>query len=359
VRVLIAEPNGAGHRLVYVRVLAKAAIDSGHEVWLLLGRSCSGRPFETHLKEIEDLVEMDFDWDGGLASLERASTRLHADRVVVPHGDLLLGDVARVGWAGDGRLSVLVMRDPKGEGLRPSRYLIGRMKLAAIAIASRRRSVDLFWLGQVGDPAVRLGRPVVTDPFITSVPRSSLEERARRLRERFSSGRTIVGVAGALTERKNVPLVLEAAGLFARDSQLTLSVLVSGSVGSDVTWDAHDLRRIAARHGYELVLDLRLHTNEEINVVVAGVDLLVTAYSIHYPNSSLIKAQALGTRAVVAGNRFTRRRVRHLAGVESARLDAKDIARALARAMEDDRPQGAFEELSGEFGTRLLEPVTT
>src|SRR5699024_7896090 len=85
-------------------------------------------------------------------------------------------------------------------------------------------------------------------------------------------------------------------------------------------------------------------SNEELNVAVAAADRMIVARGLHYPNSNLVKAVALGRPCVFAGPRLAVRRAAQLPGVHTSSLAHVDLEAALSRCLQDSpvAPRGGY-----------------
>ena len=172
----------------------------------------------------------------------------------------------------------------------------------------------------------------MTDPFIHAGAMESLGAEAESFRQSVlpQGAERWVVMAGSLSRRKNVDLVADSlAWLNSRGHRFGL--LLVGPIAADLAASEQSLRaRLPA--DLPVVFDSGVKTNEEITVALAAADVSVTAYSIHYPNSTMLKAVVVGTPAVVAGTAFMRERVANLPGVETADLVVAEIGDAVLRA---------------------------
>lgn len=336
---VIAESNGGGHRLVYVRLLVARAAQEGHDVVLALPQTLiDGEEFAKHLSPVKDLFRLrPFPEKPSLSELASLSRQLNASTVVIPDGDaaaLKLGLWQR--WAGGSELRVLVMRDPRWtrneSGRIPPK---SRLKLAILRRAQRAPGVSLIWLRE---PGYRANNPekVAHDPIVLDAPIGLIRERARAFRESHGLRDDVhwFGVVGAITPRKNVDLIASALAEIGMRRPARIGLAVLGPLAPSLPWTKADLHRELRESNVELVVDDRIYTNLDVNVAVASVECVVMAYSSHSPNATLGKATALGVALVAAGPPSVRGFVSQLHGGEVARLEKGDLGRALARHLD-------------------------
>ena len=115
-RILLAEPGYSGHVFVYLALLARHAVEAGHEVVCLI--SSAGQhstEYDRHLKVVHGISVEVVPSPVLLEDVARASVSMQSNLVVIPNGDVYVTAVARGSWAGQGALRLLVMRDPRWE----------------------------------------------------------------------------------------------------------------------------------------------------------------------------------------------------------------------------------------------------
>jgi len=340
--LLVVEPRSRGHLLMYVRLLVEDALERGDDVTCALSPDAGTAPeYELHLA---DLVGRFRSTSIGLPlrdrSVSSAAAHVGADLVVVPHGDEL---ASRYGlpFARSPRVPtrLLVMRDPRWE---EPRTIQGRARRAAKLLllrrASRRRNVDVVWL------RAPLHRPdgrehVAVDPFIGTTADDAVVAAAE-MRGRWPApvGTYWFALTGAVSRRKNAPLVVEALlALRARRPDLDVGLAIIGPQDQDVRDGVSPLLADLISAGAHVHVDDRHLSNEEMNHVVAAADAIVLAYSTNAPNSTLGKAYVLGTAIISAGSKTFREYAAPLGGWTAA-LDVTDLSRAMEAAMEGPAP---------------------
>lgn len=247
------------------------------------------------------------------------------------------------------------MRDPKGEEAPLGKRFRGLAKSGALHGISRLPFVDVVWLGQYGDPQ-RWYKKIAYDPFLTARQESDGEPPRRELREQLGLTDDIrwFAMVGSLSLRKNVPLAAEALSL-ANESSTSrdAGLLLFGPVSSDLASSADDLRALLP-DGLPVVVREGLKTNEQLNDAIIAADAVLVARGLHYPNSTLVKAVALGRPVVFAGTAYSRRRALRLPGVVVAELSLDSISKAVLQAMKIDPGASRPEYNDLHFVTSVL-----
>lgn len=347
--VLIVEQNPTGHRLFYVRVLAEAALAAGARVVVLLGPDPAPEAEQVHLASVIDQVELLRRPLMSHDDVARLSHQVEAHRVVIPDADrFALRLAVRRGWAGSGRLSLLIMREsaqptgsPVADGLKT------RLRTIAFRRVARLRNVDLRVLKSAG--WVGTARfPVAVDPVvITSSDRSVEQFRAEH---QMDGERYWFAVLGAISARKNLGLIVDAL----QDVRSPWGLLVAGQLDEDISEELRVRLRSMASAGSAVVVD-RLLTDDELDTAVRAADCLVLAHSNEGPSGLLGKAAASGTRVVAAGAESLRHDVSALGGLgDWAPLDEGALAALLHRATRQPRPRAVLPATTSAFTDALL-----
>ncbi len=360
-RFLIVEPRSSGHLLVYVRVLAQYARNQGNSVRIAVSpEAFSSDEMKQHLSEMAgDTIVADARTLLSPRGIELLSVQESADFVIVPHADEVApGFAVRLGYRGAGRARLLIMRDPRWERPAPMRRrLRNGLKRALLIIASRLSRVDLIWLRQPNYlPVAR--ELFAIDPFIADGTWSDIRSEGERLRRKLALDHDVFwfGMTGAITDRKNLPIVLEALGVLA-GKRLTqrIGFAVVGPIVSPEGHTEASIRAACERIGIECRVDDRLLSNFEMNGVVDVLDAIVMAYSSYSPNSTLGKSWVLGARLVAAGPPSVQGFVRSLGAGLVSELDANAIAFNMERAMHLERPVSRHGEVTvDEFAAAVL-----
>lgn len=335
--VVLVEPNPDGHRLFYVRLLVERLVALGHRPVLLTSPEALTAPeFQVHLQRA---VADGLDVATGDCWLRPASAvRGHylaraealagaGGRVVVADGDLWLASCIRhrVGQrfsVTGAQLRVLLMRPPVA-GLRPSSTAGIRAGIkTALIVAAMAAGVRAQALRSAGAPAQlpRLvsGMPQVVDPV--DMPFRATDRP--RLRERLGlpAGRRVAVIAGSLTARKGVGVVLDAWTLLAAGPAGTArSGGTGGSAGTAGPADPPTLllvgradkavqRQLDSAVGADLrergLLLVRNEyvTDDELNAYIASANCVILAYENEAPSGILGKAAVAGVPVLAAGS---------------------------------------------------------
>lgn len=340
-RILIAEQDAGGHRLVYVRLLALDALSAGTSVTLALTeRVLADERFRLHLAELADTVEVvPLVQHATLRVIQTLAKAAGASIAVVPDGlqyglDLVAGRRLHRGP----QLRIVVMNDPRWrmeshEGL----HLREHAKLLLFKIAERRRSQDLFWLRSAGHSSQN--ENVVSDPVVLDGTSEQIQLDSKLFREQhgMSSDAFWFGVVGSLEKRKNIPMIARACHRLVSVAPQPVGLALLGPWAED-TAPPEDEMAMATALGVKVVRHHVHMTNYEMNVALAALDCIVLAYSTTAPNSTMAKASALGVKVVAAGPPSFRRFAKELTGYSGVPLRVSDIGVELLRAMESPQP---------------------
>ena len=329
-RVLIVEERSSGHLLVYVRLLAEHARARGWEVILAFGSDVAASA--EFAREFSGADHATVFYQAPLTPrvLSSLIADTEPDEVVVPHGDELASRFALGRPVPAVPTTLLIMRDPRWERPAPlRRRVLGAMKLLAIGLASRRETIRIVWLRGAGYSGVE---PHAVDPFVDDEGAALEPSDAVEL----PSDAFYFVVTGSITDRKNVPLIIEALGVLqARHPSARVGLALVGPNATSLSADR--LASLATAARVRLHVRDALLTNAQMNDVVRRADAVVMAYSSHSPNSTMVKAYVLGTRLVVAGSPAVQGFARGL-GFEPVGLRVTELAEACARAMSAARP---------------------
>lgn len=297
-RLAIFEPNGSGHRLYYVRLLAQAALDRGCAPEIITSQEAlSRREWSTHLRGVEIPIHT----PNGVEALKGLSafSELHGfDRVVVPDADRYILSAARGHWKAEGILSLLAMRpdSQRKRGVRSrtwsfaKKFLIffsdHRKNVRTSALTSRftRRRAPLRW---------------ITDPVTLSC---SVEQAEQARTSLDPQGQFFwVGVFGAVTVRKNLDLIARAV-LHTPGAAL----LVAGAVSDDAMALARDDLAQLVEAGRPVEMRSETLADAEFDAMIAAVDCVAVAHSNEGSSGIVGKAHAANRRLLLAGARSLR-----------------------------------------------------
>jgi glycosyltransferase involved in cell wall biosynthesis len=330
---LIIEPDPGGHRFQYVSHVVGRAAQLGDVVLLTSAGAATSTEFETYLAGAPIKVEERFDQIYPSA----------ADLVDAIADYCATADVATV-FVMDADKSVKRWWLDAPKRLRPlprrpkivflfTRYparlsptdRIGLMhrvakaslSLAAMASGSLHRVVSLAGRDDMGKGTIV---KLVRDPAICTA--HSRDRDAIRTSLGLPADRTLVGIFGVISDRKNVPLVAAAVRRGAPNAQL----LLAGGLEPDVAeW-------LASRPQSERDAILRYDgflSNETLDLLVAASDVVVIAQNNNGPSGIMGKAVAAGVPVLSAGSKVRARELAALDAGVNAELDEVSLAQAL------------------------------
>ncbi|MEN2740514.1 hypothetical protein ABCS02_22200 [Microbacterium sp. X-17] len=330
--VLIVEGNPHGHRLGYVRLVARRAMERGLTPHVLTSHRTPEAPeWAVHLSEIVgQLTVHQTTSPRDLAEVAAAARRVGAVRTVIPDADGFLRQVVRSGWRGPGRLSLLVMR-PDAEPRR-NRLLSTAARLtkrALMSLARRRRGVDEFALRSPlrtrSEGLVRW----VPDPV--EIDREAIAALELPLPLREFSGAEWVGVFGYVDERKNLSVVADAV------ERAGLGLLVAGIISPEAERRAAPLLARLRENGRFLWFPGPLE-DAFFDALINRADCVVAAHSNEGPSGIVARAAVLGRPLVLAGASSLRQDAACLpAQAVWVPLTAPALAEALARSVRAPR----------------------
>ena len=354
-RVLVIEERSGGHLLVFVRMIVSHALAIGDDVILATGRSVpETAEFAQNLAGFE-LQTVTFQGQLTPRVIAGLTADVKADLVIVPHGDEVACRLAARAHALRCRTVLLVMRDPRWEYPAPLvRRVKNLVKLALLSTASRHRLGDLVWLRQFGYPG---GDRHAIDPFIADGSFDEVIAAGRTLREKIFPDPNAFWfvVTGAITDRKNVRLIAQALTIAQRRApHRRFGLALIGPHRTTYSIDRDAILRMSGG-AYSVVSQDRLLSNFEMNSIVAAADAVVMAYDTHAPNSTMLKARALGTRLVVAGPPSVRSFALGMGFTSVVRLDCRELVDALSATSCSDAPKPCpFVPDGDDFAAALL-----
>ncbi len=349
-RVLIAAGNPQGHRLMYVRILIRAALDAGSAVTLLVGFSADNEYFDLHLAAVRHEVDIVERGTVDLPTLRKVCAERLPDHVVVPDGDTVALQLARSSrWRESPSLTILVMRDPAADvpGSVPRRVKL-TIKRALLYRVSHMATVTVLRL-RAALPGLRQEPGYVGDPVLMG----HTPESVARLRRGWGLSEDVFwfGVVGAITERKNLPLTAEA---LAPLGGFNVGLLIAGRCTDAADSSAADAMAAARMAGVRIERSDRLLSDEEIDSAVAAVDCVVLLHSNEGPSGILGKAAAAGTRVVAGGAMSLRSDVTALGSGQWVPLIVDEVTNAFKHAQQSIRPRPVVGLDAAEFAERLL-----
>jgi hypothetical protein len=351
----IIEPESAGHRLRYVRLLAEAATDRTVE-WLTRSDSARSSAADVHLGALIDtghiLVRTVDDWSSHRRVLRQAAESAGPLSVAIPDGDhwlpsLLWAVATRRSWMCRASWNVLVMRPPE-RGLRGT-SAAGLAKAAVIrSLDSAARTAGAPSIGVYAlvdafgsNDKVMPGTVAVRDPVELGAP---VSQSAARVRLGLGPG-VVVGLLGSVDLRKNPRLIADACAIALTGDDDRL--LVAGRLGAGVAEALSGSSLAAGR----LVVRNQYLEEDELADCVAACDVMSLLYDNHASASGLIGlAACAGVPVLVpAGTRLDATAAWAGFGV-AVSLQAASVARGVRVALRD---QLTLSRHAHESATRL------
>lgn len=357
-RLVIAEDDPNGHRLVYIRHLVEFASDAGAAVTAVVTPNVrDSEQWQLNLDSVSSRIHVHLVKTIDLASLGRVTKTLGAEHTVVTDGDFLAMRLGAFGrWMGAGTLTVLLMRDPEDEVPETwKRRLVLACKALLLWRARRVAEVNIVGLRSAlaqptGDEAVAL------DPL----ERHATDADVARLRTEWQlrDDRFWYGVVGAVTARKNLPLVAQAVELAAAaDGAASTGLVVGGPCQNGVLRDAGPhIERLRAL-GIEVVIVDRVLGPVEFDAAMQAVDCLVVAHSNEGPSAAIARAGMHGVRVVAAGAHSLARDVTRLPVASWTELDVPAMAAAMSAIRSSDVLAEPLELGTEQFCATLLRPL--
>lgn len=320
--------NVGGHRLAYVKHVVEYCNRQGYRAVVGLPESAAASPeFAEHLSDPFlrfDLVTVEPTYSG-LMSLSRHA---RADVTVATDGDAAIGQLLRAGrWRGHGRLSILVMREAAQSGSALRRAVVSRAKLWSRRVVRLMPNVRVsvlkatHWRGEASEPVTR-------DPTVLTATASSVAGFSAMAG--LDSDRYWFGVVGAISPRKNLPLIADAIRSLGPD----VGLLVAGNLTVDARNEVREHLWVEDLELPKLVVIDRLLTDEELDSAIVACNCVVLAHTNEGPSGVLGKAIAANTSIVAAGAESLRRDV---AGLGSRAIWVPLERDALVAALSDIR----------------------
>jgi glycosyltransferase involved in cell wall biosynthesis len=152
------------------------------------------------------------------------------------------------------------------------------------------------------------------------------DRAALREKHGLPADRRIAGIFGVINPRKNAPLIWAAL----RRARLDCDLLLAGPLADEVaawarTVPATERGRVIVREGFL--------ANDELDQLVASVDVVPIALTNNGPSGIMGKALAAGVPVVTAGSTVRARELVATDAGELADLDADSIGAAIARVL--------------------------
>lgn len=283
--VCILEVEPLGHHLHYVRHLVHAA--GGRPVVLLTTREVLESDEYARLRDDTVLIAEELAPGSSpvAAALDRA-TALGASELLIPDGDFHLVPLLKLARrlrGGGPVVRVLVMRTVTVGGPEPLRFAT-LAKQAIVQVLRRLPGIEVLFLTDAFGVVRRRrgfpGVPPVQDPVL--VTHAAVGPRP----DWFPRTGPLVGVFGVITARKNVPVVVAAAGR-TPDAVVVLGGRIDPEVRAYLDTDPTARSLQAAGR---LVATDRMLTDAEFAACLAHVDVLVALYDNDAPSGILAEA---------------------------------------------------------------------
>jgi glycosyltransferase involved in cell wall biosynthesis len=332
---LIIEPSNSGHSYFYVQLLAEELRRQGKSFKIALNIGANQtEEFKLALAcfNHESVLEIA---DFRLGSISSLAEFLGAERVIVPGGDSFAYQIFKGGkWRSKAKLNLLIMREFSQRG-NWFYWKIGTLIKAVILGRVRkvpRVNVFLlkptFWNGHSRFSTIR-------DPLVTQ--EGHTRERLANVNLGTYSENYVFGVFGAITDRKNVPLIIRAAQEMRING---FDIVIAGKIEAAVLEEINIKVATFSRAGCRISVTDRLLDDDELRNAIASVDCVVVAHSNEGPSGIMSLALSLGTRVLAAGARTLKS---DLVATEKphlwSRLSMSGIRDNMERAMENPRPK--------------------
>lgn len=354
-RLLVIEDDPSGHHLVYVRHLITAALARGWNITFATNRNVvTSTEYAEHLAELVGAVEIVSDAPTSTpADVTALAQRCCASRTVVPDGDALamaFGVTRR--WRGPGVMVALVMRDPRRRGWRGPHAVRSVAKRALLWRARRVRGVFVVSMRSALDPGA--GADVALDP-VTYVADPAT---SARLRDEWGIDREVYwfAVIGAITVRKNIPLVADAVAATARTHRdRRIGLLVVGTIDPDAVAETTRALTDLSSRGVSVVCHDALLSDAELDAVVGLADCIVVAHSNDDPSGIMAKGVVAGVNIAAAGAPTLRRDAEHVQGAAWSELDVDAMTAMFQRCIGTTPPAPRRDLGTEQFAARLLD----
>jgi hypothetical protein len=337
---VIVEPDPGGHRFQAVANVALVAARTTDVVLLTSTIGAGHDAFDVFLADLDLDVVPRFD---AIYPPTREMARAVADlcrtrdvqTVLVMDADQSLKKwwyVARQEFRGlprRPRVMFMLTRYPAKLGLTDTFGWKLRLAKGALVIAARATGTLHHVAGFAGRDDMSRGWLVkrARDPEICL---AHSRDRARLRKELdLPQDRTIAGVFGMIEERRNAPMILDALDHAGLDADLLLAGGIQPEVWAWINGLPDDRRRrIILRDGFL--------PNEEMDQLVAAVDVTPIILTNNGPSGIMGKAHAAGVPVVTAGSEVRAREIRATDGGLAADFDVPSIGDAIKRVLDRD-----------------------
>lgn len=352
-RVLLVEANNDGHRFWYVRLLAEYALANGDFVGIVLRTGAQdSEEFRLHLVHLLPFVHIEESTSFEAKDIARISTRFGSTVTVVPDGDALAYNIARLGrWPATCTLSILIMRGtapkhPKVLGLGLVRTAVKQLVFWRLRTMPR---VRIAVLGQPTSPSSRFF-PTAPDPvqMLAEAP------DAAALAERWAldPSRYWFAILGTISERKNPHLILQS---LITSGQEDFGLLLAGAFEDGLKEKLAPLVQECEESGCTIRIVDRLLSDLELDAAIRAIDCIVLAHSNEGPSGILGKCAVAGTRVIGAGARSLREAAKHLQDLMTwTPLNSAELSKAMVHASNLPQPQAIAGLDTYQFAESLI-----
>lgn len=347
----IFEPNSDGHRLTYVQYLAEYAHLRQYSVTLITTQAAfDSDNYKLHLAHLCNYMQIHIVKDAEHLNPEAYSKALKLDLTVIPDGDNYAWKALwHRGWRGHGQLSLLIMRPRSQNRFRISRTSITLFKYVLFRICRSRSRVNILTLqSSLWDHGKSsFGVP---DPISFNPQPESLETHWKVSKEREDID--WIGVVGAISPRKNVPLVLDA--IMELNSK-NIGLVLAGKIDQSIRPAVFERIKKLEDKGVTTVVMDTLLTDGQLDAAVERLHIVVLAHSNEGASGILGKAVEAGTYAVTAGANSLRKDSDKIPGASTwSGLDKDEIRDSLQNALDAPRPSPKHLNTMEVFSRRLI-----
>jgi len=337
---VLVEPDPGGHRFQAVANVARAVAGFGDDVVVLTSTGARQNPaFVEFLGPLDLTAKEVFDaiYPPTAEMAARVADECRAGQVstvVVMDADQSLKRwwyAAPRAFRGVRRPRVVFMLTRYPAKLRISDRTGWRLRIpkAALAVLAMATGSLHRAAGFAGRDDMSSGWLVkrVRDPDLCGA--HSRDRAALRAELGLPADRHVAGIFGVISARKHAPLIWEAMAIHGIEGDL----LLAGALDPDVEEWVESLPE--EPRGRVLVRNAFL-SNDELDKLVAAVDVVPIALSNNGPSGIMGKALAAEVPVVTAGSEVRARELVATDGGELAELDADSIGAAMVRVLTRD-----------------------
>ncbi|MEX5306084.1 hypothetical protein RF644_10050 [Kocuria sp. CPCC 205258] len=249
--------------------------------------------------------------------------------MIVPDGDSLIWrHIWYRGWRGNGTLSALVMRPAGQSSIKLRRTFATMLKSIMIQISNAYKNVSVLKL----ESSISNNNNINSVPDPISFKPSEFELES--IWPSTSRTREIewIGVVGALTCRKNIPLVLESA---LNVNRHRIGIVLAGKLDESLKAEVQTLLQKMERRRIQTVLLDQPLTDGQLDAILSRLKIVVLAHSNEGPSGILGKAVEAGTFVVAAGAHSLRDDCKILSKSSAwSPLSAPDISESIRIGLE-------------------------